>query len=148
MSFNFQGPKVRGRLRTPVGVGSLTKQSFKDECDINVLMKRYEKSGLMNHVLRYEGRYEDLPDQMDYQEALRIADAGREAFESLTGAIRARFNNDPAAFLAFVDDPRNVDEMRQMGLLDVEAAKAVAAADAGEPVPGRSGSPVTPVVMK
>jgi len=35
------GPKARLRHVTPPGVGR-TKQSFKDECDINNIMKRFQ----------------------------------------------------------------------------------------------------------
>ena len=40
---------------------SLTKQSFKDECNINNIMSKYMKDGLIGHVNKHQGRYDDLP---------------------------------------------------------------------------------------
>ena len=39
-----------------------TKQEFRDECDINVLMERYEKSGVISHMNKATPQYLDLGD--------------------------------------------------------------------------------------
>ena len=39
---------------------SMTKQSFADECDINNIMKRYIKDGVVNHLNTYQGNYGDF----------------------------------------------------------------------------------------
>lgn len=96
---------------------SRTKQSFAKECDINNLMKKYEKDGLIDHVNQHRGYYGDLPLNIDYQHSLNVILAAERSFASLTGQIRGRFANDPAAFLAFVQDPENRDEMIALGLL-------------------------------
>jgi len=95
---------------------SLAKQSFKDECDINRILIKFQKTGLLEHVNRYAGRYEDLGDVVDYQTAMiRVLEA-QEAFESLPSSLRSRFDNDPAQFLDFVSNPNNADEMVALGL--------------------------------
>lgn len=98
---------------------SMTKQSFKDECDINNIIRQYKATGMINHVAANAARgvYADLPPPLDYQEALNIVIEGERAFESLPAKLRERFNNDPRAFLAFVSDPENKDEMVKLGLL-------------------------------
>lgn len=101
----------------PIGE-TMTKRSMQAECDINVLMSQYEKSGLISHIQEYGGRYEFLPDSVDYQAALdSIMDAGR-AFETLPAALRARFENDPGQFLEFVENPESRKEMIEMGLIE------------------------------
>ena len=38
---------------------SRTRQEFKEECDINNIMRKYKQSGLVEHVKEYGGRYGD-----------------------------------------------------------------------------------------
>lgn len=96
------------------------KQSFKDECDINVIMKKYEATGLIDHVNTHQGHYADVLEVPDYQSALNSVMSAQNAFMSLPAAIRAQFENDPGQFLAFVQNPANRDEMIEMGLAEGE----------------------------
>jgi phage internal scaffolding protein len=101
-----------------VAMPSMTKQSFKDECDINNIVRDFTPQYMAELTMlnQQAGLYQDLPDTIDYQmslEALRATDA---AFASLPAKIRARFDNDPAAFLAFFNDPANQDEAIKLGL--------------------------------
>lgn len=95
---------------------SRAKQSFRDECDINTIMAKYQKTGLIEHVNKFEGGYGDLPSADDYQSALNMAIEAKEAFGSLPSSIRNKFENDPEQFLAFVEDPDNSEELIEMGL--------------------------------
>lgn len=97
---------------------SMTKQGFKDECDINIIVKRAEASGTMELLMEKarQGVYADLPDPIDYQEAIHQSRAAQEAFMTLPAAVRSRFENDPAAWLAFMGDPANQQEIIDMGL--------------------------------
>lgn len=95
---------------------SMTHQEFKDECDINFLMKRYMKTGVLDHVNKYQGQYGDFIGAESYLEArLKIQEAN-EAFETLPSDLRYQFANDPAQFLDFVQNPDNVDKLVEMGL--------------------------------
>lgn len=111
----------------PVGE-SMAKQAFKAECDVNNIMKRFERTGVMEHAAKYEGRYGDFTEVGDYQTAMQAVVEAREAFESLPAQLRARFGNDPGAFLGFIEDPENIEEARKMGLVKaaVEPAKSLA----------------------
>lgn len=95
---------------------SRAKQSFKEECDINNILTKYVKTGVLEHIRDNKGLYIDLPDQMDYQEALDTVLRGREAFVGLPGSIRQRFENDPLAFLDFMRDPKMLEESYELGL--------------------------------
>ncbi|WNK15022.1 MAG: internal scaffolding protein [Microvirus sp.] len=97
-----------------------TKQSFRDECDINRIMARYAKSGVLPDLIRGNPQYGDFSSVADYQSALNIVVLAEEQFASLDGQVRARFGNDPACFLSFCSDPANRSELARMGLLKPE----------------------------
>lgn len=100
---------------------SLTKQEFKDECDINVLMRHYQQTGLAPPVAAGMANYGDFSQDIDFLAAQRVVVRAREQFEALPSGIRDRFNNDPARFLAFINDKANLDEAAKLGLLSAEA---------------------------
>lgn len=130
-------PYLTDRLRVSVGdLGeSRTKQGFRDECDINVIMKRYERDGIVQHLNRYGGDYGNFVYVQDYQTSLNQVLEAREMFDSLPASVRSRFANDAGAFLRFATDEANRDELRRMGLLKAEQP-AQAAAEAVEGSPG------------
>lgn len=96
---------------------SMTKQSFAKECDINSIMAKYQKTGLIDHVNKYEGRYGDFTNVSDYQTSLNAVMAAQDEFLSLPSSLRARFANDPAQFLHFVHDENNREEAINLGLI-------------------------------
>lgn len=103
---------------------SLTKQEFKDESNINVLLERYQKTGLLPDM-RQDGVYGDFADVPTYLEALTIVQQAQEAFEKLPASVRDRFGNSPEKFLEFTSDERNADEMVRLGLAEVRQDKQV-----------------------
>lgn len=97
---------------------SMAKQEFKHECDINNVIKQF-KPHHMAEMLRQNlaaGAYADLPDSYDYQEALELTKEAERQFMTVPSKVRERFGHDPAVFLAFTSDPKNLDEMRTLGL--------------------------------
>lgn len=104
---------------------SLTKQSEADACDINKIMAKYERSGILQHVSLNEAFYADVSNVPDYQAALAIVVKADEMFMSLPGDVRARFENNPQKYLDFVSNPANKDEMIKMGLLNPLPAEPV-----------------------
>lgn len=96
---------------------SRTKQSEAESCEINNIMAKYERTGLIEHA-REGGTYENLPEPMEYQDALNRVMEAQQSFDLLPAAARKEFGNDPAQFLAFVDDPENVQRMAELGLLN------------------------------
>lgn len=108
-------PRARVRLDF-TGTTSLTKQSFKDECDINNILKKYQNTGLITHVQEARSGYGDFTAVTDYQSALNAVLEAQDAFLELPAQIRERFNNDPTEFVAFIDDPRNANAAIELGL--------------------------------
>lgn len=106
-----------------VGKKSRTKQADARDCDINLIMKRFEKTGQLPDMIVRNPAYGDFSNAPDYQEALHIVRHAEEQFSNLDAPVRNRFSNDPVKFLEFANDPANVDELDKMGLLN-ESAKA------------------------
>lgn len=102
---------------------SMTKQEFQQECDINNIIKAFQPHtmhALLQHYVA-AGRFEDLPDSMDYQQSVNILMEAEKAFQDIPSRVRDRFGNDPARFLAFMADPANEKEARDLGLLKPQA---------------------------
>lgn len=114
---------------------SLTKQSAKDECDINAIMKKYERTKLVSHINQNPGFYDDVSEVPDYQGALAVVSQAHDMFASMPAQLRARFQNDPGVFLSFVADPLNADELVQLGLA-VTSVKVEPKVPASEPPAG------------
>lgn len=96
---------------------TLTKQSFKDECNINNIVAKYQRTGQVTHLNSVKPRYLDCVGVADYQHALDIVNAAGAEFDGLPAKLRARFANDPAKLIAFCDDPQNYDEAVKLGLV-------------------------------
>jgi phage internal scaffolding protein len=94
---------------------SLTNQSDAKDCDINILMSRYQKTGQMPQLLE-QPRFGDFSQVGDYREALDLVRQADATFHEVPAKLRKEFDNDPAKFLEFVKDPKNIDKMREMGL--------------------------------
>lgn len=108
-------------------VDSRTKQSFRDECDINVLMRRYLSGGMLPPMANGAGRYGDFSSGVDYLDAQLLVKNAEAEFASLPAHIRDRFRNNPFELLEFVSQPENREEARKLGLLRPEAAAAAQA---------------------
>lgn len=93
-----------------------TKQCFKDECDINTIMARYQSTGELPDLAQVAPQYLDATG-MDFQDMQNKLVEAQSLFDALPSKIRSRFANDPGEFLAFVSDPSNHSELQSMGLL-------------------------------
>lgn len=96
----------------------LVQHHMAAECDVNTIMKRYEKTGELHHVAAQAAEYGDFYDVTDYKSGMERLIAADALFMELPAAIRDRFNNDPAKFVAFATDEKNLDELRSMGLAE------------------------------
>lgn len=102
------------------------KQAFKDECDINSIMARYNRTGILPQS-RIGALYGDVSALTSYQDGLDLVSRIDDAFAALPAAVRARFGNSPENLLDFLGDKRNLDEAVRLGLVTL---KDVPAADA------------------
>jgi len=100
---------------------TLTKQSFKDECNINNIVAKFALTGQLPQSAR-KPRYMDCVGVENYQDALAIVDLAAAHFSALPAKVRARFANDPTKMVSFLDDPNNADEAVKLGLIDPKTA--------------------------
>ena len=93
-----------------------TEQHHKKECDINLIIDKYDKHGVIKHITAFEAQFGDLSG-MDFKEMQdKIANA-KTQFNDLPWQIRERFNNNPQFLLSFMDNPDNRDEAIKLGLI-------------------------------
>lgn len=95
----------------------ITKQEFKDECDIHNILAQYKRTGIVTHVQNAAPRFEDLPDDIDYQFALNTVIAADDAFMALPASVRAEYNNDPGELLDALHKPENEEKFIKLGLI-------------------------------
>lgn len=114
----FDGIRRTDDYGLDCGDERITEQEHKDECDINNILRKYQTTGLIEHVARYNGDYTDCIGVGDYLEAqTRIIEAN-EMFAGLPATVRDRFSNDTSKFLEFVQNDANRDEMIKLGLIE------------------------------
>ena len=42
----------------------MTEQAHKDDVDIHKIMKRYERTGIIDHLAKHKGTYMDYPNEV------------------------------------------------------------------------------------
>ncbi len=132
-------PKIKTKQSTKGGA----KQSFKKECDINEIMKKYQKTGAVAHFNKMSARYEDVS-PIDFKQAMDTITSTQQMFEALPSTLRNKFHEDPAEFLDFVQDDKNKQEMISLGMID-ERPGSIPAKQGAEGDPGAAAAaPETP----
>ncbi len=126
-----------------VGMPSRTKQEFKDECDVNLIVDAFTR-GAPLPVQIHQGQFVDVSELGDYKTAVDTLMAADDVFAKLPGAVKDAVGNSPAGFLDFVNDPENADEMVQLGLVappPKEAAETPADEPPEKPAEAVAGDP-------
>ena len=136
-----------------------TKSEFADECDINKIMARYRRTGVLPESAKAAaarfGDFSQVPSFMEMQEKILAAN---ELFSALPAVVRKQFDNDPGTFLAAADTKEGRELLVRLGL-GAEPAKdapkgessaeggafAPAAGVAAKDDPGAAGSVSEPV---
>lgn len=138
MSFrtNFRPHK---RVRISFASEGRTRQSCLEECDINLIMAKFQKTGAISHFSKHEARY-GFAEGVEFHEAMNIVREGDSMFAELPSLLRARFEN-PAAFLDFVQDEANAEEMVKLGLRDPVTRQETRNARTEESPPGGDSPP-------
>lgn len=95
---------------------SRAKQSFKKDCDINLIVQRHGSTGMWSHLNPIRPRYGDFSATADYQDAVELVRAAEASFMALPAEIRKECENDPAVFLASLADEQAFHRMVELGL--------------------------------
>lgn len=110
----FESKRVATYCQEP----SLTKQEFKEDADINVILKRVLRTGETPPIVLPE-HFADLTGRTNYFEmASKIADAN-SAFYMLDAKLRAEHLNDPARWADAVVtalEQGNADQLEKLGI--------------------------------
>ena len=115
MKTTIRKPYTRHQSQSVNLLPSRTKQSDADACEINNIMAKYLRTGAITHFNKHNPQYGDATGP-DFQTAMNIVTSAQTMFDELPSNIRNRFQNDPAAFLDFVQDEGNTAEMAELGL--------------------------------
>lgn len=141
----YDGSRVRVRLICVEGEDK-TQQQFKDDCDINVLMARYERTGILPQGRDVPPQYADVS-ALDFTDAMNQIAMVNGVFSQLDARTRARFENNPEVMLEFIGDPANAAEAAKLGLLPEppqEAPQSAVAAPAPAPAEAPKGGETPP----
>lgn len=105
---------------------SLTQQQFKDECEIESLLKAHNLSQVMG-IMNNHGQqplYGDVSDIPDFHDAQNHVARATEYFEGLPSDVRSRFNNSLSEFLTTLNNPDAREALTEMGVLKKAEDKA------------------------
>lgn len=92
---------------------SLTRQSDASECDVNNIMKRYEKTGMLPPYAN-PGFFADVSAMGDFRQVVDTVAQTSAIFEQFPAAFRAEFDNDVATFVNWATDPANAGELKSL----------------------------------
>lgn len=128
-------PRRSRELCPVVNTGEgLTEQAHKDQCDINLILQDYARTGFMRHAKDNQGRYDDVT-AVDFQKSMETVANVKSMFEGLPSQIRKEFNHDPSNFLNYVQDPSNAKVLEQRGILKGNDGIDISGAYSGAPAP-------------
>ena len=96
---------------TPVYDDGRTKQSFKDQTNINKIMAKAARGGTISHLAKHGAVYGDFSDIDDLLTAHKRLERGKEIFNDLPGEIKREFQNSPRKFFNYVNDPANAGNL-------------------------------------
>lgn len=118
MSMTISDKRSCRRLSKDFSGDGKTKQSFRQQCDVNTIVEKARKTGLVTHLNAKKPMYMDVGNVPDYQTALDIVNKADSQFSALSAKVRERFGNDPAKMLVFLSDPANSEEAIKLGLVE------------------------------
>ena len=95
---------------------SLTQQSYASGADVRNIIKQYDRTGLIANVNKGIAQYGDYSEINEYAEALNMVSEANESFATLPSHVREQFSNNAGLFFEFATNPKNKEEMIQMGL--------------------------------
>ena len=95
---------------------SRTEQSHRKRVNINTIVSKYRKTGLFPQR-QDQPTYGDFSGIEDFHACQNRIIAARDDFMSIPSEIRKRFGNDVGNLLDFINDPENLQEAIELGLV-------------------------------
>ena len=112
---NVTPPHLRRTISARVGGEVMTEQQHRDHVDIHQILKRFDKTGILDHTVQFEGKYGDFTTFPDFQEAQFKIREAEEMFLTVPAKIRAQFDNNPGKFIDWITDDANFHQVAELG---------------------------------
>jgi hypothetical protein len=94
----------------------VTEQSHKKMCDVNNIIRKYDKTGLLTHVSNMEYRFGAMS-SMDFKQMNDQIAEFKSNVEALPSSIRKELGVTPMNVLKWFEDPKNRDRAIELGLI-------------------------------
>lgn len=101
---------------TQVGGPSRTKTEFTEECDINVILKKWKEKTAIPE-LREGGYYADFSNIQSFDDAVDIVTNAQNEFNELPADTRSYFENNPQKLVDFLGIEDNKEKAIELGLI-------------------------------
>ena len=95
---------------------SLTDESFKDNCDISLMIERFKVNKIPPRTVNISYGYS--PTAEDVANAQLLLAEVKTNFESLPSKIRDEFDNNVENYLNYISDASNLRDCYERGLID------------------------------
>lgn len=136
---NRLSPGINFSPKTVPADRSLTNQADMDAADVNKIMAKYEKTGVLIDPLGVmrEPTYGDFTEVKNYHEMMIAVRNVERAFATQPAKIKNRFNNNPQELIDFLENRDNDEEAIKLGLR--EDPNKVIIAEGEETTTGEAG---------
>lgn len=120
--YNYDSDALSAHTGLTCNDESLTEQEHVKEADINFIADTFMKTGTLPQVIHLptQGDFEGI---FDFQTAMNTIKKAKDEFGALPAKVRARFENDPAKLLDFIQDKDNYDEAIKLGFIPPKLEK-------------------------
>lgn len=112
MSYNYKGEKPT----ITCGPGR-TKQSFSEKVNINSIIAKHRRTGMIEHLNKNKPFYGDVSEITTYKESLETVLIAQNLFSKMSADIRERFKNDPNEMITYLNDPKNIEEAIKLKMI-------------------------------
>lgn len=88
--------------------------------DIKSIIARWRKTRQVVHIQKGTPFYGDFTGGSDFQVMLDRVKSAMDGFQTLPAEVRDACANDPGVFLDMIEDPESFEELKTLGLVEVE----------------------------
>ncbi len=96
---------------------SRTKQSFRDEVNINSIIRRFERNGMVTHLNKTAPFFGDVSGITGYQDAMNKVIEAKQLFMKMSPDVREKFKNNPENMIQYLSDDKNKEEAIKLGII-------------------------------
>lgn len=133
-AYNYDTDKASSQSGLVCNEPTKAQQQFKEECDINTIVRRFGVTGMVNASTKVPS-YGDFTGVSNYHQAMNVVAQANTAFHELPAHLRYKFGNDPGRLVDFLENDDNRKEAEELGLVNrkVVVSPEVVAVSTTEP---------------